>query len=448
MQYEMALDILYLCLYASIVPSVLSMLVLSLAAIAFYRRNKEIDPASGADASRTRRFMMVIPAHDEEMTITETVRSCLAVNYPGALFEVLVIADNCTDATAARARGAGARVLERFDADKKSKGHAIEYLIENLEASGEFDTLDAIVVVDADATVDPNILDQFALGLGRGSLWMQCYDCVGNPDQSWRTRIMAHGFSLFNGIALAGRQALGLSACLRGNGMCLSTAGLKRVPWKAHGLVEDIEYSWTVRIAGGRIDFIDQTAVRATMLAKGGSPLAHQRRRWEYGRSDIRRRMLGPVLRSANISPLRKAADVIELMSLPTSLVALVYVVLTVMAAIAVTDMLQAKEFVRIAIIAVLHFVTTLALVVHAISPFVTGLLPWRFVVSLGYVPYYIVWKLVVLAPGRPKRWIRTAREVDPHASAGIPLGPLATGASDSGNQRYLSRTSSTATKP
>jgi len=50
------------------------------------------------------RFLVAIPAHDEEMGIAATVRSCLSLDYPAELFEVVVIADNCTDRTADVAR--------------------------------------------------------------------------------------------------------------------------------------------------------------------------------------------------------------------------------------------------------------------------------------------------------------------------------------------------------
>jgi cellulose synthase/poly-beta-1,6-N-acetylglucosamine synthase-like glycosyltransferase len=411
---SIGLEFAYLLVYLLAFPFLLSMLLTSVAAIIYLRAGRRRQPRALVESPALHRFLVVIPAHDEQSNISESVRSCLAINYPKNLFDVLVIADNCSDDTALRAHEAGARVLERFDATRKSKGHAIEYLIDNLKQSAEFDTIDALVVIDADSTVDPGLLTQFSLGLGHGSEWMQCYDCVGNADRSWRTRMMAHGFSLFNGITLAGRQALGLSASLRGNGMCISTAGLKRVPWKTHGLVEDLEYSWTVRIMGGRIDFIKDASVFATMLSKGGSPLANQRRRWEFGRADVRRRMLGPLLRSPHLGWLQKAADLVELTSPPTSQIALIYVMLTLLAAFALPGMVAAQQFIPLTLICVLHSIATLTLLIHALSPFITSLLPWRFALSLCHFPSYVIWKVWILATAEPDRWVRTERECEP----------------------------------
>jgi cellulose synthase/poly-beta-1,6-N-acetylglucosamine synthase-like glycosyltransferase len=421
MRMSNGLYLVYLVLYLCALPFICSMLLTSLSAIVFLKTTRRLAPRASRTDRPGRRFLIVIPAHNEHASISETVRSCLAIDYPRALFDVLVIADNCTDGTASRAREEGARVVERFDATRKSKGHALEYLIDSLEKSGELDTLDALVIIDADSTALPNLLEQFALGIDRGSTWMQCYDCVGNPDRSWRTRLMAHGFSLFNGITLAGRQALGLSASLCGNGMCLTTAGLKRIPWKAHGLVEDLEYSWTVRIAGGRIDFIKDTTVFATMLSKGGTPLANQRRRWEFGRSALRREMLGPLLHSPHLGWLHKAAAVVELASPPTSHIVLVYLMLSGLAAFAIPGMIENGRFYAIASICALHFVATLGLIIHALSPFLTSLLPWRFALSLGCFPYYVFWRLRVLAQGEPNRWIPTERECEKPVGDGNP---------------------------
>ena len=113
-------------------------LILLTALAALYSRRAARKP----DAPRTR-FLVVIPAHDEESGIAATVRSCLSLEYPEGLFEVLVIADNCSDDTASIARQQGATVVERQDPDKKSKGHAIKFLIDRLQESGQFAELDA-----------------------------------------------------------------------------------------------------------------------------------------------------------------------------------------------------------------------------------------------------------------------------------------------------------------
>ncbi len=138
---------------------------------------------------------------------------------------------------------------------KKSKGYAIEFLLDSLGRSGELDSLDAVVIVDADTTIDPNLLRSFDQALRRGHDWIQAYYTVANPDQSWRTRLMTYAFSMFNGVMQLGQNALGSSAGFKGNGMCFSTRGLRRRPWKSYGLVEDMEYSWTLRVAGEKILF-------------------------------------------------------------------------------------------------------------------------------------------------------------------------------------------------
>ncbi len=209
----------------------------------------------------------MIPAHDEESGIAATVRSCLSLGYPESLFEVLVIADNCSDGTASVARRQGATVVKRQDPDKKSKGHAIKFLIDRLQESGQFAQLDAIVVIDADTTVSTDLLLAFAGSIEAGQDWIQCFYSVANPDTSWRTRLMAYAFCLFNGVTPLGQSVLGLSAGFKGNGMCFATRSLQRVPWRSFGLVEDMEYSWNVRIAGGKIAFLPEVRVLGVMLA-------------------------------------------------------------------------------------------------------------------------------------------------------------------------------------
>jgi cellulose synthase/poly-beta-1,6-N-acetylglucosamine synthase-like glycosyltransferase len=156
-------------------------------------------------------------------------------------------------------------------------------LSDQITQTGQIDRLDAVVIIDADTVVDPNLLMGFADYLDRGNDWVQAFDTVANSDESWRTRLMTYSFGLINGVLLLGQTALGLSGGFRGKGMCFSTRGLGRFPWRSFGLVEDLEHSWYLRMAGEKIGFAPEISVHATMIADGGIAAANQRIRWESG---------------------------------------------------------------------------------------------------------------------------------------------------------------------
>ena len=383
-------------------PFFLMMLVTSLAALCSRRR-------SARPASPRTRFLVVIPAHDEEDGIAETVRSCRSVEYPGQLFQVLVVADNCTDRTAAIARREGATVLERRDPLKKSKGYAIEYVIDRLRESGTLESFDAFVIVDADSTVSRGLLRGFAAEVEAGRDWAQCRYAVANPDVSWRTRLMAYAFSLFNGVTLQGQSVLGLGAGLRGNGMCISMRGLQRVPWKSFGLVEDLEYSWSVRVAGGKVAFLPDEVVNGQMVGHGGKAAVSQRQRWEAGRQEVRRRFFLPLLRSRFLNPVRKITSLLELIMPP--MVPLLAYCLGLLIANATVLLVASPGGAMAWALAGSSLLMVVAVTVHAVSPFLLFGLPWSYLLILPYLPFYALWKCMVLLQGRPKQWVRTPRE-------------------------------------
>ena len=118
----------------------------------------------GGPVTRRRKFAVVVPAHNEESGIARCVAGLSAAareavgpawdNRPDGPLAIVVVADNCADATAARAREAGARVLERTDTERRGKGYALEFAFGRLLAEG----YDAVAVVDADTVVEPNVL--------------------------------------------------------------------------------------------------------------------------------------------------------------------------------------------------------------------------------------------------------------------------------------------------
>jgi cellulose synthase/poly-beta-1,6-N-acetylglucosamine synthase-like glycosyltransferase len=388
-------------------PFYIYLAVVSLAALRARRsgpRPREMGP----------RFLIAIPAHDEQAVIGSTVRSCLGVNYPPGMFEVLVVADNCQDETAECARQEGATVLERFQHTERSKGHALRFLFDQLISSGQLDRFDAVVIVDADTTVDRDLLWGFADQLERGSDWVQAFDTVANRHDSWRTRLMTLSFTLINGVLLLGQTTLGLSAALRGNGMCLSSRGLRRRPWQSFGLVEDLEFSWLLRTAGEKIAFASEVAVHATMLAEGGIAAVHQRLRWERGRSQLKRKMLGALLTSPALGPIEKTAAVIELLMPP-----LVVLTTVTVASIACTLTLVASNRhwasdPELRALGVLNILAASCLAIHGLSAFLAFGLDWSLLLSLTRLPAYAFWRLVNVRRPRPQTWVRTARFIPP----------------------------------
>jgi len=388
----------------AVLPHFVFLLAISLAAIIGRRRDLGPEDASS-------RFLIVIPAHDEESGVAMTVRSCLDSNYPSLFFGVAVIADNCTDRTAELARAVGARVVERFNSDSRSKGYAIEYFLDSIQLSGELDSLDALIIIDADTTIDPELLRSFDRAVRQGNDWIQAYYAVANPDESWRTRLMTYAFSLYNGVMPLGQNALGSSAGFKGNGMCFSSRGLRRRPWRSYGLVEDMEYSWTLRVAGEKIVFVPEALLHGAMPGSGGQAAADQRRRWEFGRGEIRKKYLGPLLRSAELRWREKALAACELTIPAMACLALIYVTVVTVDAIAWFGLL-APEFPLVGGFSLTcGILMTFALATYAISPFLAMRLPWRYLSAITLFPFYLGWKLLISLRGRPEQWIRTARE-------------------------------------
>jgi 1,2-diacylglycerol 3-beta-glucosyltransferase len=272
--------------HLDIALSVLSLPVLLgamyLAALALLSRRVPAPP----HPPPTLRFDVIVPAHDEEAGIAAAVQSLQALDYPPELRRVLVVADNCGDSTAERARRAGALVLVRDDRQRRGKGQALSFAFDRSLADG---FADAAVVVDADASASPNLLRAFSARLAAGAAAVQSENLVGNPEASWRTGLLAIAFALIHTVRSVARERLGLSCALSGTGMCFSTALLREVPHRATSLTEDIQYGIDLALAGHRVAYAAEAWVRSDMCptARGGRS---QRARWEDGRRQLARR--------------------------------------------------------------------------------------------------------------------------------------------------------------
>ncbi len=245
-------------------------------------------PARLAVPAKNQSLMLsvVVPAHNEAADIADTVASLLATDYPADRRRVVVVADNCTDNTAALAKQAGADVFERHNLDQRGKGYALEFAFQRLLTETE---TDAVIVVDADTVVSRNLLQACAARLAAGEEVVQADYQVRNAESSWRTRLLHIAFTAFHEVRSTGRERFGLSCGLRGNGMAFSRSALERVPHAAFSIVEDLEYGIALGRAGIRVAYAHDAWVQGHMPSDAKSSES-QRDRWEGGRRLIRQR--------------------------------------------------------------------------------------------------------------------------------------------------------------
>lgn len=244
----------------------------------------------GARASRracTHRFAVVIPAHNEQNVIKSSLRSIFSCDYPEDLFDVYVVADNCTDRTADAARAAGARVLERHDKNLRGKQHALKWAFQHILPDNSLDIYDAVVVLDADNHVDRNFLRVLDGYLAEGHKVIQGYVETKNPCDSWVTANYAYMFWYLCRLQMA-RTVLGLSAWLAGTGLCISTDILRRIGWNVTTLVDDVEYTCQLLLAGERVVFAPG-AVVYDQKPVGLRDSMKQRLRWVRGQTQTLR---------------------------------------------------------------------------------------------------------------------------------------------------------------
>jgi 1,2-diacylglycerol 3-beta-glucosyltransferase len=231
--------------------------------------------------SRTR-FSVVIPAHNEELLLDRLLKSFAREEYPYDMINLFVVADNCSDETAAIGRNNGAVVLERYDPNLRGKGYAIKHALANMN----FNEYDAIFVVDADSLVEASAMKELDRAIQNGARIMQCYNGLSNPDESWFTRIMDVSRTIGNEVLEPAKEKIGLTSHLMGNGMCFLKDVISKYGWDAFTVGEDWEYYAKLVMRGERIAFVNKARVyhsESVNLKQATS----QRLRWSSGRFAI-----------------------------------------------------------------------------------------------------------------------------------------------------------------
>ncbi len=226
------------------------------------------------------KFMAIIPAHNEETVIGNLLDSLNAQNYPKELLDIYVIADNCTDNTAQIARDAGTIVYERSDSEKKTKGYAMQWFLnQKIEENADYD---AFFVFDADNVVTPDFTLNMNKKLCQGEEVVQGYRDIKNPSDTWVTAGYALFYWTMHRFYHLARYNLGLSPLLNGTGFMVKFDLVKAEGWNTKTLTEDIEFS-LINIAKGRKLGWATDAIVYDEQPLGFKQSWTQRTRWSVG---------------------------------------------------------------------------------------------------------------------------------------------------------------------
>jgi len=367
------------------------------------KRKRKYKKSLTTVATRTN-FAILVPAHNEEVLLPDLCKSLAALNYPKDKYTIYIVADNCTDKTAELAREVGwVQVYERFDDAKRSKGHAISWLMHELDEKQIIH--DAYIIIDADSLVDSNFLRAMAGELGRGAHVMQADSTVSNALEAPSTVMRLIAMSLFYHIRAIGRNAIGGSSTLNGNGMCFSRSILERYPWKAYSLSEDYEHYLNLVMRGERVLYVPE-AIVCSYMPTSFKQMRTQDIRWETrGESSsswqIARRLIGTGIRQRNFVCIEA---VFELLTPSLSFLAgsfLLVLIASLLLWLPVAILINLFMFVGLC-----YYVGTGIYFLH---------LPRSASKVFLYMPGFIIWKLwVILVLSRSKKhtseWIRTSR--------------------------------------
>lgn len=231
-----------------------------------------------------KKFAIIVAAHNEELVIANAVESLNGLEYPKSMYDIFVIADNCTDKTAKTAELHGANVYERHNDEQRGKGYALEWMFSKLfKMEKEYD---AVAIFDADNLVSKNFLKEMNNSLCHGYKVVQGFLDSKNPTDSWITASYSISFWTTNRMFQLAKSNIGLSSQIGGTGFCVDLKVLKNLGWGATCLTEDLEFSCKLILSGERIGWAHNAVVydeKPITLYQSWK----QRKRWMQGFTDV-----------------------------------------------------------------------------------------------------------------------------------------------------------------
>jgi len=220
---------------------------------------------------------VLIPAHNERGGIATTVRA--VQNDLRAGDRLLVVADNCTDDTAAEARQAGAEVIERNDLVQRGKGFALDFGVTHLK-QGPAPAV--VIITDADVQPRPGSIDALAGQAIRTARPAQSVYLLKQSADAPQNPVSLLAFRVRNLVRPLGLARLAGPCPLFGAGMAFPWEIISRAPLASPHLTEDVALALDLA-ASGHAPRLCPDALIEGDSAPNDQATVKQRRRWEHG---------------------------------------------------------------------------------------------------------------------------------------------------------------------
>ena len=223
------------------------------------------------------RVAILVPAHNEAGGIRQTLDSLTPQILPRD--RIVVIADNCTDSTAAVARHAGAEVLERSDPVRHGKSYALDFGVRALQHNPP----DVVVVIDADCIAEPAAIDRIArLAFDTGRPAQANYLLEPPPGRRAHQQMASLAFLVKNLVRPAGLDRMGLPCFLNGSGMAFPWAVIQAADLASGRITEDKWLTVDLALAGHAAIFVRDARVTGRLPDQKHAEDS-QRTRWLHG---------------------------------------------------------------------------------------------------------------------------------------------------------------------
>ncbi len=233
---------------------------------------------------------VIVPAHNEGRHMVATLRDLRAQLRPDD--RLIVVADNCTDDTAAVAEDCGAEVFDRAAPDHRGKGYALQYAIDCLRDAPP----ECIAFFDADCRVGEGALQHLAGVACASGRPAQALNMMNAPDGARPgTSVSAFAWIMINRVRMTGLSNLFDVTRFTGVGLAAPWELISRLDFAAGDITEDLLMTLKMAAAGAPPVFAPDAQVTSFFPTAQDASVT-QRARWEYGSLEIMARHAAPAM--------------------------------------------------------------------------------------------------------------------------------------------------------